>query len=103
MWGEDPVLSQTEQPAEREETAETAMEFGGDTQLVMAAASVLLSYYLFYVRGNKELGLFVGLWPPTQLAFASYLKVSAMNDKMEEMVEPRRSMMESFEEMFSSK
>ncbi len=97
------VLSQTEQPAEREETAESTFELGADSQLAMAGLSVLLSWYLYHIRGNRQLGLFVGLWPPTQLAFASYMKVTAINNKLEEMMEPRRSMMASFEEMFSNK
>lgn len=75
---------------------------GADAQLVAAGLSVLASWYLYFVRGNRELGLFVGLWPPTQLAFASYLKNTEINNRLEEIVGPRRSMMESFEEMFSS-
>ena len=53
--------------------AETA-ERGADIALVAAGASVLFSWYEFYVRGDKASGLFVGLWPPTILAFASYIQ-----------------------------
>ncbi len=39
-----------------------------------AAGSVVLAWFLFYVRGSKEHGIFVGLWAPTLLAGASYLQ-----------------------------
>jgi hypothetical protein len=29
------------------------------------------------------MGLFMGLWPPTILAFASYMKQTRMSDKLE--------------------
>ena len=46
----------------------------GDPVATAAAASVVLSWYLFYLKGDKEHGIFVGLWPPTLLAAASYLQ-----------------------------
>lgn len=49
-----------------------------DIAVLAAGASVLLSWYEFYYRGRKTQGLFIGLWPPTILAFASYLKQRSM-------------------------
>lgn len=46
----------------------------GDPIASAAAASVLFSWYQFYVKGDKEMGIFVGLWAPTLLAAASYLQ-----------------------------
>lgn len=46
----------------------------GDPIATAAAGSVVLSWFLFYVRGNREHGIFVGLWAPTLLAGASYLQ-----------------------------
>lgn len=46
-------------------------------------ASVALSWYQFYVRGDKEQGIFVGLWPPTLLAFASYFQQQRMKESVE--------------------
>ncbi|GAB3680019.1 hypothetical protein GCM10028857_02150 [Salinarchaeum chitinilyticum] len=46
----------------------------GDPIVAIAAGSVLLSWYEFYVKGEKEDGIFVGLWAPTLLALASYLQ-----------------------------
>ncbi len=45
---------------------------GRDPSVLAAGAAVVLAQYHFFIRGNRELGLFVGLWPPTILAFASY-------------------------------
>ena len=46
----------------------------GDPVATIAAGSVLLAWYQFYIKGNKESGIFVGLWAPTLLAAASYLQ-----------------------------
>ena len=46
--------------------------------------SVALALYFYYVRGDKQRGQFVGLWPATILAFATYLK----NEQIQEQVEP---------------
>ncbi|RDI73043.1 hypothetical protein DWB78_06705 [Halopelagius longus] len=52
---------------------ETPMS-AGDPVATLAAGSVLLSWYQFYVKGDKESGIFVGLWAPTLLAAASYVQ-----------------------------
>ena len=41
-----------------------------------AVGSVALALYYYYVRGDKQKGQFVGLWPATILGLATYLKVS---------------------------
>jgi hypothetical protein len=64
------------------ETMSAAERKGGDIALVASAASVLLSWYEFYGRENKAEGLFVGLWAPTILGFASYLKQRGIEDKL---------------------
>ncbi|PSP88119.1 hypothetical protein BRC87_10075 [Halobacteriales archaeon QS_4_66_20] len=46
----------------------------GDPVATLAAGSVLFSWFNFYVRGDKQTGIFVGLWAPTLLAAASYLQ-----------------------------
>lgn len=40
--------------------------------------SVALALYYYYVRGDEQRGQFVGLWPGTILAMATYLKISRM-------------------------
>ena len=57
---------------------------GSDLALIGAAASVLLSWYEFYLRENAFNGLFIALWPPTILAFASYLKQRSMEERFEQ-------------------
>jgi hypothetical protein len=43
---------------------------------VMAAVgSVALALYYYYVRGEKQRGQFIGLWPATILGLAIYLKL----------------------------
>jgi len=46
----------------------------GDPVATLAGGSVLYAWYKFYMKGDKEGGLFVGLWAPTLLAAASYLQ-----------------------------
>lgn len=42
-----------------------------------ALGSVALALYEYYARGNKQRGMFIGLWPPTMIGFAIYLKQKA--------------------------
>jgi hypothetical protein len=58
-------------------------EAGADAALIASGLSVLLSWYQFYYRGNRVHGLFIGLWPPTILAFASYLRQKGMADRLQ--------------------
>ncbi|MFC4990043.1 hypothetical protein [Saliphagus infecundisoli] len=39
----------------------------GDPITAAAAMSVVYSWYNFYVKGDKETGIFVVLWVPTRL------------------------------------
>jgi hypothetical protein len=68
---------------ETEAVGEVTRETGTDPAVMAAVASVLLAWYQFYLRGNREAGLFVGLWPPTILAFANYFEQTRMADKLE--------------------
>lgn len=47
---------------------------GFDPILLAAIGSVALAWFQFYVRGNRHHGLFIGLWPPTLLAFSSAIR-----------------------------
>lgn len=58
-------------------------ERGYDPIILAAVGSVLLSWYQFYVRGNKEHGLFIGLWPPTLLAFSNAIRINDISEKVE--------------------
>jgi hypothetical protein len=63
-------------------TMEAAGESTTDLAIIASAASVALSWYQFFGRGNKMQGLFIGLWPPTILAFASYFNQKRMEQKL---------------------
>lgn len=71
-----------------EQSEKTAMKevgnrTGRDPIVLAAAGSVLLAWYQFYVRGNKEHGLFIGLWPPTLLAFSNAVRIKDISRKVE--------------------
>jgi hypothetical protein len=51
---------------------------------VASLASVGLALYFYYVRGDKQRGQFVGFWPVTILAFASFLKLEEIKELLEE-------------------
>lgn len=70
------------QQNEREKAAEIGKRTGRDPIVLAAAGSVLLAWYQYYVRGNKEHGLFIGLWPPTMLAFSNAIHIKEINEKV---------------------
>ena len=65
---------------QQQEAMRAAEQTGMDPAVMASAASVMLSWYFFFVKGDKLRGLFVGLWPPTFLAFASYFEQTRMSD-----------------------
>ena len=73
-----------------------------DPAVMVSAGAVVLSWYQFFFRGNKLTGLFVGLWPPTILAFASYFKQTQMSDTLDRAA-GRSGIVESIERMVQPK
>lgn len=74
------MLEKTRQGQQQEKKpAKAAGESATDPAIIAAAVSVGLSWYFFFVRGDRQRGLFVGLWPPTILAFASYFNQTKMS------------------------
>ena len=69
-----------------------------DPAVMVSAGSVLLAWYQYFLRGNKEMGLFVGLWPPTILAFASYFEQTRMSDALDRAM-GKSGIVESIERM----
>lgn len=67
----------------KDELKEVRKGTGRDPIIIAAAASVLLAWYQYYVRGNKEHGLFIGLWPPTLLAFSNAVRINEISQKLE--------------------
>ena len=62
----------------KEATKQTAI----DPIVLASGASVLLSWYFFFIKGDRQRGLFVGLWPPTLMAFASYFRGARMEQML---------------------
>lgn len=84
------------------ETVEVAERAGTDPWLIAAGASVVLSWYEFFLRGNRDMGLFIGLWPPTWLAFGSYFRQTRMSNMLNRTF-GRSSVMESVERMIQNR
>lgn len=73
-----------EQKENKKEVAKQAgKRTGRDPVILAAAASVLLAWVQFYVRGNKHHGLFIGLWPPTLLAFSNAVRINEIAEKVD--------------------
>lgn len=49
------------------------MNKGTNWIIVAAVVSLLVAVYVWFT-GNKDTGLFIGLWVPSLLALATYLK-----------------------------
>lgn len=47
---------------------------------IASMASIGLALYFYYVQGDKQRGQFVGFWPVTILAFASFLKLEEIKE-----------------------
>lgn len=75
----------TMQPSQEQadEAKVVARETGTDPAVVAAAASVVLSWYYFFIKGDRQRGIFVGLWPPTIFAFVSYFQQTRMKNRID--------------------
>ncbi len=71
------------QQKEKEAAKDIGKRTGLDPVVLAAAGSVLLAWYQYYIRGNKEHGLFIGLWPPTLLAFSNAIRINDISRKVE--------------------
>ena len=71
-----------------DETADAVSQDEPDRRMGPAAlasvASVALALYFYYVRGDKQRGQFIGLWPATILGLAAYLKLGEIKRLLQE-------------------
>jgi len=58
---------------------------GISTAVIASVGSVMLALYFYYVRGDKQRGQFVGLWPTSILALASYFKLEEIKQALEDL------------------
>lgn len=64
------------------EVAEQIDTDGMGPVVLASVGSVLLALYFYYIRGDKQRGQFVGLWPVTILGLASYLKLKQISEAL---------------------
>ena len=70
-----------------EEATDTVDGVGADglsPAVLASVGSVALALYFYYVRGDKQRGQFVGFWPVTILALASYFKLEELKQLLAE-------------------
>ena len=91
---------------EREVSGQTAEEVGEEAMgpaFIASAASVGLSLYYFFIRGERQLGAFIGLWPPTILAFASYFNQRHMRNQIDSITQPGTSLKNALDSVMGNK
>lgn len=66
---------------------ETTGTDGLGVPVVAALGSVALALYFYYVRGDRQRGQFVGLWPGTILALATFFKLEEIRKGIEELTD----------------
>lgn len=99
------MLERTRLRQSREEEAvDLASNTASDPAVLAAGASVALSWYLYFVRNDRHRGLFVGLWPPTILAFASYFHQTRMATQVESLIQGgSANVIDSIEQMMRNR
>ena len=85
------------------EAAEQMTEQAMGPAFLAAAASVGLAWYYFFLRGDRQRGLFVGLWPPTILAFASYFNQRKMRTQLESLTQPGTTLKNAIDSMMGNR
>jgi hypothetical protein len=86
-----------------EDVAEGTQKTGMSPLSWAAVGSIALSWYYYFGKGNKEMGLFVGLWPPTFLALGSYFKINEIRDDVKALSNPGSTIRDTVQEMMQSK
>lgn len=71
------------QQMQKEQSKEAAERTGRDPFVLASLASIPLAWYYFFGKGDRERGIFVGLWAPTLLAFGSYFRQTRMHELLE--------------------
>lgn len=85
------------------EAAEAVSEQAMGPAFLASAASVALAWYYFFLRGERQRGLFVGLWPPTILAFASYFNQRKMRQQLDTITRPGTTIRNAIDSMMGSR
>jgi hypothetical protein len=89
-------------PLQRETAREaeaTAKESVRDPTMIAAVASIGLSWYYFFIKGDRDMGLFVGLWAPTFLTLANYSSMAKVQNQIRSLTNPGKNIRESVQKM----
>ena len=86
-----------------EQLAKETTDYGASPAVLAAGASVLLSWYYFFLKGDEHRGLFVGLWPPTILAFASYFNQREMRNDLQMLTQPGSTIRDAIESVVGNR
>jgi len=99
-------MASKQQMTEQDVSGQAAEEVGEQAlgpAALASAASVGLAWYYFFLRGDKERGLFVGLWPPTILAFASYFNQRKMREQLDAITQPGTTLRNALDSMMGNR
>jgi hypothetical protein len=77
-------VSETSDETTGRSAAQDLDESGFGPAALAAMGSVALALYYYYVRGEKQRGEFVGLWPATILGLATYLRLGDIKQRLDE-------------------
>jgi len=88
----------------RGQESDVAAETGTDFALFASVVSVAMSLYAFFGRGDRELGIFIGLWAPTILTLANHFKQRQFEQRLKMIpIAPSASnVRETIEDLLSS-
>lgn len=95
-------MATQEQEARTEEAVRAAQSTTSDPAVLAAGGSLLLSLYFYFVRGETERGIFVGLWPPTIFAFVSYFRQTEMSNRLDSALGRNQGMREKVERIIGN-
>ncbi|MFC4245714.1 hypothetical protein ACFOZ7_01635 [Natribaculum luteum] len=98
-------MASKQQMTEQDMSGQTAQELGEQAfgpAFLASAASVGLALYYFFVRGDRQRGLFVGLWAPTILGFAGYINQRKILRQIETITQPGTTLRNAIDSMMGN-
>jgi len=96
------MMSKSLAQQEAREASAAARSSSRDPTVIAAVASVGLAWYYFYIKGDTERGIFVGLWPPTLLTLANYISMAKVRDELRKLTNPGSNIRKSVQRMIGN-